>query len=311
MKILPAIYDLSMAPVTFDFVHFLIWTELCRQELGYDSTHVVFVPGENYAFRKGSERDLTMSDNRKDYRLHNLLAPCTHLIPNCTFSILSYRGMAKAFLNEHTVPRDYTLEKPHTPYLTKMMQVCNEAGNDLHVLKTPQFAVNTVSHLVGNKRVATITLRDSIFFPLRNSNLKEWVKVADWLESNGIHPVFIPDTEAVLEGKIPDVGKHELSIAAAMNVEIRSAYYELSEFNLMVSGGPYTLALYNKNSHLAMFKIQVDAYKCTSGTFLKEQGFETGKTPAYANDNQKFIWAEDTFENITSEAARSFECLAA
>ena len=48
-----------------------------------------------------------------------------------------------------------------------------------------------------------------------------------------------------------------------------------------------------------MFKIVVDGITATSEKSLKySSGVARGNAPSFCKDNQKWIWEDDTFENI-------------
>ena len=80
--ILYAFYDLGVAPITFDFLWFLVGAELERKRRSLSSVHAVIVPGPRDGLRKENpelERSLDPATRRG--RIINLLVPACALLP--------------------------------------------------------------------------------------------------------------------------------------------------------------------------------------------------------------------------------------
>ncbi len=209
-------YDLAKSPATFDMIDFLVNVERERRARGEDSISLSFVLGD----RASSQRDIAFSYERKQWRIQSLLAQFPPLLPSITRTVMG--GEGKQEISYH-----------------------HPLGFE-PIFKAPEYAMSAVSEYVRfGKHYVTITLRDSDFQQDRNSNVAEWVKVADWLAEQGSEVVFVPDTEAVLAGVMPDVGKHRCYIPAAMNQSLRLALYEFAMLNCFTSGGPLTLAMWS------------------------------------------------------------------
>lgn len=209
-------YDLARSPVTFDFVNFLVNIERERLKRGETNISLSFVLGD----RSSSYRDRMFSYERKQWRIQSLLAQLPALLPSITRTVMGGTGKQEI---------DYS-----------------PSGDFEPILKAPDSAMAAVSEFIRfGKPFVTITLRDSDFQPERNSNLAEWVKVADWLAESGYAVVFVPDTEAVIEGRLPAIGEHHLYIPAAMSQTVRLALYEFASLNCFTSGGPMMLGLWS------------------------------------------------------------------
>ena len=90
----------------------------------------------------------------------------------------------------------------------------------------------------------TITIRNYKFDALRNSNIDEWVKFAEWLIEEGFAPVFIPDTDScfIREVKLDNFFVFRES---SWNLGLRMALYEESYLNF-ASAGPAAIAKLNR-----------------------------------------------------------------
>ena len=129
-----------------------------------------------------------------------------------------------------------------------------------------------------------ITFRERSLHPLRNSNKKAW-----WSNFNGSNDLFIQDNE------------FELSLEN-INVELRMAIYEKAGMNWLVSNGCGALCVLNPNIKYKSFKIEVPDYGPSSLRHIQRaSGISEGETPRIATEGQKYIWQEDTYENIKRE----------
>jgi hypothetical protein len=109
------------------------------------------------------------------------------------------------------------------------------------VFKAPEGASQIVrGYLEDKPNPVSITLRQSDFEQQRNSDIKAWFKVAQWLKAKGYTPIMVPDTEAELYGASYQIGTSSYP-AASLYPEIRLALFEQCVVNLMSAGGPMEL----------------------------------------------------------------------
>jgi hypothetical protein len=134
------------------------------------------------------------------------------------------------------------------------------------------------------RRYATITMRESHYWPERNSHRAEWQKVAWWLTKQGIEPVFVEDTDRATD-------------AISFDIDLRAALYEGAEINLGVANGPMVLLPFLGARYL-VFNVGQVMTKSTTPDFLKSHGYteEEGM-----GGNGRMVWKPDTAENIIAE----------
>lgn len=264
---LRAVYDLGRSPLTFDFVHWLAAVERARLAAGEPDVRVCFKAGD----RDLTERDQHFTNERKAWRLQNLLVPLCRLLP----SVSGYEVNASGEQQQ-----SYKLDGPVKPE---------------PILKSSRAAQSVMAAwLRTDLPVVTITIRQSDLQAQRNSNIPEWVKVADWLEQHSAKPVFVPDTEAMMTGEPMDFGGHAVCDPAAMNVDLRLALYERAVLNCFTSGGPFGLALYAGLPFLLCKTIFPDIRSCTEG--VQER---LGYTPErFQGPYRRIVWCDDTFDAV-------------
>lgn len=262
-----AVYDLGRSPVTYDFVHWLRAVEAERIAKGESDVRVSFVIGD----RDLTERDQHFTQDRKAWRLHNLLVPLCRLLPSVSgYEVVSH--------GEQTI--SYKLADKARP---------------ASVLKSSRAAQSVMAEWCRtDKPIVTITIRQSDLQVARNSNTAEWLKVADWLLTVGYLPVFVPDTEAWMRGQAMEIGDHKMCAPAAMNVDLRLALYERATLNCFTSGGPFGLCLYADLPFLLCKTIFPEIHSCT-----KEVQERLGYAPAdWPGPYQRIVWCEDTLEDV-------------
>jgi hypothetical protein len=305
-----AVYDLNAGPLTYDFVQFLVLAERFRQASGKPHLRLVVVPGENDGFRNFSQRDRFLSIASKEWRLRQLVMRAAHLLPALA-GIVRFRSResAAACLGETSpdlfFPPGFDSAAPVAPYhLAFVMQFASQ-GADIRTLAAPPVTSALVRRLLreiaGERPVVTITMRQSEFQPARNSRLDQWLRFADSCERRGLFPLFIPDTEALLAGRVTEFGGFASLPLAALSLPVRAAVYQESWHNMLANGGPYTLCLYNPRARFSMFKLLVPGVATASAEYHAGQGLTPGTQLPFAGPLQRLVWEDDSAEALERE----------
>lgn len=302
-----AVYDLSVGPVTFDFIFFLVLAEHCRASAGRRSLFILFVPASGDGFRHVSQRDLFLNRNQKTWRLHNLLMPCATLVPHCVGTHLcASREEAAALLRavpaERMFPPQFSLDAPTCPYSQPQVLQQAQQGPDIRALRAPPLAAALTQRwlrdIAGGTPVVSITLRQSDFQPGRNSNLAAWRQFAAACMRMGFHPVFVPDTEALLSGQAAALHGFTVLSLPALSVGYRMALYESCFLNMLTNNGPAALCLFSPTVRLQIFKtIVADIATCTSAYFVS-QGLLPGAQYPFSGPGQTMTWQDDDAESL-------------
>ncbi|MBT7349928.1 hypothetical protein HN803_03980 [candidate division WWE3 bacterium] len=101
--------------------------------------------------------------------------------------------------------------------------------------------------------------------------------------------LIIPDTETMFT-------------LQNVNIELRMATYQKAGMNWFIPNGPLGLCVFNPTIPYRCFKIVNENYKQTSEMFVKRvYGIKRDMSPKIATKDQKYIWKEDTVENILEE----------
>lgn len=297
-----AVYDLAAGTLTYDFLHYLMQAEQFRLRAGKSRLFVMFARAPGNGFRLSSNLDHFLSHVRKRWRFANLLIPCAQLLPSCIgVRVWHDRPALAALLRELppecVFPANFDIDKPICPY--GMPEVLQYAGkpHDVRALQAPPLAAaltrRWLGELAGTKPVISITLRESDYQPIRNSNLEAWRGFARWCAAQGFHVVVIPDTEALLSGRAAAFEDGTMLPLAALSVAYRMAVYQESFVNMMVGNGPAGLCLYHPAARSLLFNMLHPSLHICTAEYLASQGMAPGRQIACAGPYQRIVWESD------------------
>lgn len=277
-RILQAVYDLGVSPPTFDIVAFLAEAERYRIAHDFDQIDVCIQPGPMHGFRNDN---LPPDVETREAMLWRVCVPLARALP-------SVRNVAalkeRAPLAGDVFPEGWKDDAPVSHYGASYMHGA-----------VPMFKASTYSRRrVPNIPYATITLRQSSYWPERNSNIAAWKTAARWLWEQQIWPVLIPDAEADSQ----DTGwTGEFRPDAALDLDTRLALYECAEMNYGVSNGPTSILPF-LDAPYTLFRGFNEACPSTSEAFLASHGVD--KTTQFSTHG-KDVWLSDSVENVLSE----------
>ena len=146
-------------------------------------------------------------------------------------------------------------------------------------------------------------MREASYEIKRNSNIQDWMKFVRSLDQNIYFPVIIRDTEKAFQPAPSEMAGLTLFYEASWNIEIRAALYQMSYLNLFSSGGPMSLAWFNKKCRSLSFKLITDSGPVATENHLKFLGYKIGDQLPYFSKFQKIVWDEDSYDVIKKEFA--------
>lgn len=172
-------------------------------------------------------------------------------------------------------------------------------GADIHVTRTMAALYRVGAklpqlHAVGDydlpRNCITITLREALTFPHRNSDLIVWYEFAKLLQRRGERVIFVRDTAKADE----PLGPMETFPQASRELDARMWLYEHSKLNFFVSNGPMMLAVMSEHIPYIGFvqPEEMDSkYDSNKPTFWKlSMGVQIGDQFPWAGSHQRIIW---------------------
>ena len=311
-----AFYDLGVAPITFDFLWFLVGADIARRSAQLAKVHVVIVPGPSNGFRdENPAYDAAIDVETRQARVSNVLIPACTLLPSMSgVTLASSRDQAgelATIAGERIFPTSYSPAMPRYEGTRSCLEFARVTGGEIAVLRSTAYSRLMVERWLetraGARRVVTITLRQYAYLPERNSDLAAWAGFARAVAARGYFPVVIPDTEQILAENQQPLQGLELYHEAAWNLGLRMALYERAYMNLGVNNGPLGLCWLNAKTRYLTFKILAGNAPQVTKEYMEYLGFPIGESLPFATPFQRWIWQPDDEATIT----REFDLMAA
>jgi hypothetical protein len=278
--------------------------------MGLSQIYFVIVPGTKDGFREErAAYEAEVDTDARRWRLYNVVLPVLTLVPSSAgLTILPSREAARslrASVNDHVYPAHYEPSLPVAHLPAELLTVTDKDGDEIGVLRSPIQALRYVERWkmprLSGRKLVTITLRDYLFMPARNSNIPAWSEFARRLDPAKYFPVFILDTERTLDPFPSAISGFEVFREASWNVWLRMALYQASYVNLGVNNGPLFMCMFNAQTRLLIFKILTPSVPQTTEEFLSLLGFEIGGQMPFTTAFQRLVWQDDTLETIERE----------
>ena len=240
--ILYTIFDLKVAPITFNISEFLLDSEFEANKSGKSGFVVIFVPGVDENEYGWKEYDEIVDTNSKLWRFHNIVLPITLLAPKCKgVYILPNRSSVSKIVKDHTVyPNTYDGVNIRYIDIVDFYRKLDKPGQVSGLCATKQglrYIEDWITRKEINRPIVSITLRQSDFDPTRNNKIKEWVRFCDYLKKEGYCPVIVPDTDHAFNSEelFPEIIVFK---ECSWNMGLRIALYETCYLNYFVPSGP-------------------------------------------------------------------------
>ena len=304
-----AFYDLGVAPISFDFLWFLVGAELERQRRGLAAIHAVIVPGPHGGLRKeSSELERIIDPSARKARVNTMLVPACALLPSVAgITLASSRTQAEELVNlaeGNVFPARYEPAFPSYPGPHEPLRAARKDGTRIGVLRATAADLRAVDDWLAARgcaaQIVSITLRGYDYVPERNSNINSWISFAQRLDPTRFSVVFVPDTSQCFKGLPAELKDFPVFVEAAMVLGLRMALYQRAYMNLGVNNGPMGLCWLNDQTRYITFKILSDAAPQTAPEYMKFLGFEIGRSLPFATPWQQWVWEDDELEVIDS-----------
>lgn len=303
-KVLYAVWDFEVCPITFDFLNFLVISDIEREKKGYEYLQIIIIPGPFDGFRDAN----THSVDEKKFRLGSIITPSVSLLSSKTKLMMTCnRDEARQFLQtiakDSIFPPNYNIDNPVNRYNWIAIRECYDDGQNLQRFEADMRSKLLIDNWCKdnhvNKKILTFSLRQTIYEPERNSNLEVIKSFIKKVDKSQFSVVIIRDTNAVSEGfnEWSDLGAIDGQIAI-WDIRLRQAMYERADLNFFVNNGPFVMALFSKNIAYAVFKMITEAVFVTSTKYFRNNQWSVGKDFLGAKKDQKIYWEDESIEGF-------------
>ncbi len=261
-------YNVTTSPLSFDFLTWMMDMEYHRLNAG--------VPGPlKVAFWYGNDgkTGITGMPDREGM-LNNVCRPAMELLGAVEDPKAILGHTSEFFSYKRSVDLYKATGKPMPKYKTDRPSPIKEPG------------------------YVTITLRETTYWPHRNSRIPEWIQFAKYLKNKGERVVFVRDTR---NADLPVEG-FETCPEASRDLITRCALYRDAKCNLFVANGPISLAYFGDAPWLKFFEIDDQgAYNAARSEYWRVcVGLDPSKEEQFpwSSDKQRIVWKPDFFTNM-------------
>ena len=149
MQILNAIYDLKIAPCSYDFFAFLLSAEAHRKRNGFDKINLIFTPGD----KKGFRNDNLRSHEQNTQFFLNVILPGGHFLKSVVgINWISNRNefLKLNILENNIFPRGYSINNPKTDYVMRGLVTSYFREEEPVLFHTPEYSINIARKILEN-----------------------------------------------------------------------------------------------------------------------------------------------------------------
>lgn len=307
-RLVMAIYDLDISPLSFDFLHFLSAAYVYADGA---PVHVVICPGLRKGWRTKLEAK-PLSDADRLWRLDHILIPAARMM-GYSITVSPARSLAGAMApggekNPSIFPPGWQPDEPKRCYDFGWAVKVAQTGITVPFRASERAVEHIKPWLAGLTKtgpVVTITLRDT-HTPTRNSDRDAWLSVAYHLQNRGYRVVIIPDTEKIMRPIPPmKTGQRWEDILtfcplAATDLDIRMALYEQAALNMAASGGPFMLNVLSGLPYLWWLLLPEPyadpnwgrTHFVPTAGFMATHNFAPG-SQFHSEPNRRVVWEKD------------------
>jgi hypothetical protein len=307
LKILTAIYDLEVSPITFDITKFLLLAEQYKNEHNYSDLNVLIVAPSRSRLANLIERYSNFSDEMIgleffENRIEKLFEPLITLtIDQANWQYVGDRdSLEKYFLHGHIFPANYSISDPVAAYgIDCLIDLLNKGGV-LPSLYTDEKQELSVERYLAQfnllpSKTLLVFLRQTPYETWRNSDVASWTSFANTRIMEGYQVVWFSDAESGNDRLLSDLPG---VLCDNEDILFRAAFVSRCAASFFVNGGTATLARYNHQAVSATFKLIEKNSPATSKQFWANKGIAYGQQLRFLSPIHHNEWQQDRAEVI-------------
>lgn len=292
MKILNAVYDLSVNPLTFDVMNFLAISTMVMKINKMDGFHLHIMHGP---WRKATPKDNFLNDNQRNLRVKTIIEPMARLCKYC----VGYTVHKERTQIEHpTFPPRYDINSPTTNVLLRnvfpLIQHARAAYN-LNAAAGYDFLTDILDSSPEYDEIVRKHYPEPPVLATGRASTTEATKntKVDWgavCEATGA--VWVRDTDEVFGDRAVHPADNVL---ASVDLEYRFALQKYAKLCVSDSGGPNFLPFLTRDTNCRVF-LSSETYDLVDNQDSKRRAMLMGlefigdQWPYTQYGNNKFEW---------------------
>ncbi|MCG7563598.1 hypothetical protein [Pseudoalteromonas sp. McH1-42] len=301
---LHVVYDMKVNLPCYDALSFaaVAEAERIKRKLKYIHFYMLSAnPGGNKL-----SFDANYTEDDRSWRIANIVKPIFESLPSyigCS-DIINRADLTPTMAGKlNLFPEDILTTQAGVAHgLLKLEEYYNN-GIPMPELKVQPAAASMVQTLLDhchaqNKKLVTLTLRNTPTHPERNTPVGPWIEFLQSLDTDTYFPVLLRDTSECLNATPLSQLAFEVP-AATISFALRIALYDAAYINLSSSGGPSFAYYFLKGCSSIRYSPIDDNHFATARNTLETAGFKIGEEQFFAQNGLHQIPFEvETFESI-------------
>ena len=296
--ILDCYWDFEINPISFDIAWMLSAATLYANNNGFKSIRVNFIPEKNTLQRNYPKNYLEVINRESlEWRRRNICLMMPYLFS--LVKTVKYWQSRKDIDDRwsHSLITNGQIGY-HWLYYKYINENFNNNNHSLEASETGKKYIQRWAQDLGIsvENCLVITLREYSVDTIRNNDLEELKKIIEAVKKDFDAVVLVRDTD---KGELDNYFKgYPTCDIASVNIELRAAIYEMAKLNIAISSGPASLLQLNKNTRFIVSKFIHESVAPAQKDFMIMKGFDITKPPSFLNNNQKWVWEQDSYENL-------------
>ena len=318
--LLTCYYDLHYQPNTFDFVIFLAGANAYGEQIKATKLEIRII---YFSFGEEAECESIYRDNEEAWKFQNIISKLPYLLSKVVSVTLSneipeivnlpcypppineIRGNALTYFNYIEPLKDKYKFFHSLGFLKKKFFDYPEA---FQCFSSPTDALKIIKENYS-KEYITVSLRTKAFEPLRNSDIKSWNHICDYISSKGFQPIILPDFEDYFNEKIFKQINYPLADEVIIDVRLRMALYQNAKHNLAINDDISQLLLCSKAAYSIFKWVVPGTSSCTAEYHRNTNNLKFGEMIWFMNDNQFLLWTDDSKDFVIKHLEMIFDKL--
>ena len=300
--------DLNSFAPNFNYVEYLLYGKYLSKD---KNLFVIVLPKNNFVQVNTKEnKDFFLS-----FRIKTILKPLIEIIigNDATIIFAKNRNEVKEFFelnSENKLPRNAKFNDINFTaiWVKDLYQLMLKDKSPVKISKN-QNNINALKNLFlkdfNSKKIITISVKYNSYKKFASSQVEEWKKLGQWLQSKDYNVIYLSDIENF--EILSELNKQQfisLSTICSYDLEMRSSLYDLAYFNFSINGGTAQILIHSNNNYIiSKFNNSTNSSIESTKDIKNTYGIDKYQDLPFSTNTQKILWDKESenFEYLKVE----------
>jgi hypothetical protein len=253
--------------------------------------------------------DASKKENKdffSSFRVKTILKPLIEIIigNDATIIFAKNRNEVKEFFelnSENKLPRNANFNDINFTaiWVKDLYKLMLKDKSPLKILKNH----NNISALknlflkdFNSKKIITISVKFNSYKKFASSQVEEWKKLGQWLESKNYNVIYLSDVENF--EILSELNKQQfisVSTICSYDLEMRNSLYDLAYFNFSINGGTAQILIHSNNNYIIpKFNNSLSSSIESTEDIKNTYGIDKFEELPFSTNLQKILWDKES-----------------